>query len=62
LRVDAPNGVGEARSQIGAERAHEAARRDGTEFIEARQFFGGVLEEAEGRGLQGVLARISELL
>ncbi len=62
MRVDAPNGVGEARSQVGAERAREAARRDGTEFIEACQFFGGVLEEAEGGGLQGILTRLIGLL
>jgi hypothetical protein len=46
LRINAPNGVGEARSQVGAKRTRKTARRDGTEFVETRQFFGGILEKA----------------
>jgi hypothetical protein len=53
LRVDAPHEVVEARSQVGAKRARKTARRDGTEFVETRQFLGGVLKKAKSGGLQG---------
>ena len=48
--------VSKPRDDIRLERDGHGGRGDGAEFVEARQFFGGVFEEAGGSGVQNGLS------